>query len=238
MNDMATLMTPAPEASICVVVPALNEGAVLGRLLAELTPARFHDIVVVDNGSTDETAAIASRHPGVRLVRATRGRGRALNTGALATSADILLFLHADTALPRGARAMIGAAMAHPAVVGGCFRLSFDRRSALLRLYAWFTRYDTAFTTFGDQAYFIRRRAFERVGGFPEWPILEDVEMRRRLKRAGRFVKLPSPVVTSARRFRKHGVVRQQLRNIAIIALFHLGLSPEQLARWYRPHRG
>ena len=238
MNGLESPAIPPPETSICVVVPALNEGACLGGLLAELTSANFQDIVVVDNGSTDETMSIAAGHDGVRLVRAPRGRGLALNVGALATSAEILLFLHADTALPRGARAMIGMAVADPNVVGGCFRLSFDKRSAILRVYAWFTRYDTAFTTFGDQAYFIRRRAFERVGGFPEWPILEDVEMRRRLKRAGRFVKLPSSVVTSARRFRKHGPVRQQLRNIAIITLFYLGLSPEQLASWYRPHRG
>ena len=238
MNDIETPKIPPPETSICVVVPALNEGACLGGLLAQLTSANFHDIVVVDNGSTDETMSIAAGHDGVRLVRAPPGRGLALNVGALATSAEILLFLHADTALPRDAQAMIGTAVADPNVVGGCFRLSFDKRSALLRFYAWFTRYDTPFTTFGDQAYFIRRRAFASVGGFPEWPILEDVEMRRRLKRAGRFVKLPSPVVTSARRFRKHGPVRQQLRNIAIITLFYLGLSPEQLASWYRPHRG
>jgi rSAM/selenodomain-associated transferase 2 len=238
VTDVEAPAASAPEASICVVVPALNEGACLGRLLAELSSANFDDIVVVDNGSTDETASIAARHGGARLVRAPRGRGLALNVGARATTADVLLFLHADTTLPRGARAMICTAVADPNVVGGCFRLSFDQRSVMLRFYAWFTRYDTAFTTFGDQAYFIRRRAFACVGGFPEWPILEDVEMRRRLKRTGRFVKLPSPVVTSARRFRKSGPIRQQLRNMAIIALFHLGLSPEQLARWYRPHRG
>lgn len=238
MTDVETHAAPPADTSVCVVVPALNEGAGLGRFLAELTSANFNDIVVVDNGSTDETASIAAGHGGVRLVRSPRGRGLALNVGARATTADVLLFLHADTALPRGARAMISATVADPNVVGGCFRLSFDRRSVMLRFFAWFTRYDTAFTTFGDQAYFIRRRAFERVGGFPEWPILEDVEMRRRLKRAGRFVKLPSSVVTSARRFRKHGPVRQQLRNIAIITLFYLGLSPEQLASWYRPHRG
>jgi rSAM/selenodomain-associated transferase 2 len=173
-----------------------------------------------------------------KVWKATPGRGSALNVGALATTAEILLFLHADTALPREARAIINAAVADPSVVGGCFRLRFDARNATLRFYAWFTRFDTAFTTFGDQAYFVRRQAFEQVGGFPQWPILEDVEMRRRLKRAGRFVKLPAPVVTSARRFRRHGAIRQQLRNAAIIALFYLGSSPEQLARWYRPDRG
>jgi rSAM/selenodomain-associated transferase 2 len=238
VTDVEAPAASAPEASICVVVPALNEGACLGGLLAELSSANFDDVVVVDNGSTDETASIAARHGGVRLVRAPRGRGLALNVGARATTADVLLFLHADTALPRGARTMIRTAVADPNVVGGCFRLSFDQRSVMLRFYAWSTRYDTPFTTFGDQAYFIRRRAFSCVGGFPEWPILEDVEMRRRLKRAGRFVKLPCPVVTSARRFRTNGPIRQQLRNMAIIALFHLGLSPGQLARWYRPHRG
>jgi rSAM/selenodomain-associated transferase 2 len=238
VSKSATPAVPPPQASIGVVVPTSNEGTRLEDLLAELTSANFNEIVIVDHDSTDDTISIASRHDGVRLVRAPRGRGPALNVGALATTAEILLFLHADTVLPPGARVMIATAVADPKVVGGCFQLSFDSRSAALRFYSWFTRYDSVLTTFGDQAYFIRRQAFVRVGGFPDWPILEDVEMRRRLKRAGRFVKLPFPVVTSARRFNKYGVIRQQLRNLAIIALFYLGRSPERLARWYRPHRG
>jgi len=236
VTDFSKSETAVTKRSIGVVVPALNEGAGLCRLLAELTSAGFHDIVVVDNGSTDDSISIALQHCGVRLVSAPLGRGSALNIGALASTADVLLFLHADTTLPRGAQAMIETTVSDPNVVGGCFRLSFDTRSTVLALYAWFTRYDTVFTTFGDQAYFVRREAFKRVGGFPKWPILEDVEMRRRLRRVGRFVKLRPSVVTSARRFRKRGPIRQQLRNAAIIALFYVGLSPERLARWYRPH--
>ena len=224
--------------SICVVVPALNEATGLGTFLAKLTAAGFGEIVVVDNGSSDQTASIAARHDGVRLVSASGGRGPALNAGARATMAEFLLFLHADTVVPRGATTMIETVFADPNVVAGCFRLGFDKRSAALRVYAWFTRFDTTLTTFGDQGYFVRRRIFERVGGFPEWPIMEDVEIRRRLKRAGSFIKLPYSVVTSARRFEKHGIVWQQLKNSAILILFYLGLSPHRIAHWYRSASG
>lgn len=230
--------TNPPNPPVCVIVPTLNEGAGLGSFLGELTAAGFCEIVVVDGGSTDETALVAARHRGVRVTRAAGGRGPALNAGAHATTAKYLLFLHADTLLPRGAATKIETFFADPNAVGGCFRLTFDKQSTVLRVYAWLTRFDTAFTTFGDQAYFVRRRTFESIGGFPEWPILEDVEMRRRLKRAGHFIKLPFPVVTSARRFKKNGVIRQQLKNAAIMILFYLGLSPRRITNWYRCNPG
>jgi len=219
---------------ICVVVPARNEGAGLDCFLSKLTTAKFDEIVVVDNGSTDDTAAIALRHDGVRLICATGGRGPALNAGARATTAELLLFLHVDTELPDAAATMIEAVLAEPDTAGGCFRLGFDKQSRALRLYSWFTRFDTAFTTFGDQAYFVSRQTFERVGGFPDWPLMEDVEMRRRLKAVGRFVKLPLSVVTSARRFEKRSEIRQQLKNAALLLFFHLGVSPQRIADWYR----
>ncbi|MBZ0147728.1 MAG: TIGR04283 family arsenosugar biosynthesis glycosyltransferase [Pseudorhodoplanes sp.] len=231
---MTDRQTGSSDTPISVVVPALNEGIGLGRFLAGLTAAGFHEIVVVDNGSTDDTLRVASRHRGVRVEYATGGRGPALNAGARATTAEYLLFVHADTALPPGAAATINAAFADANVAGGCFRLSFDNPSALLRFYGWFTRFDTAFTTFGDQAYFVRRGTFEDVGGFPNWPIMEDVEFRRRLKRAGRFVKLSGAVVTSARRFDERGAVRQQLENFVLMILYYLGLPPQRIARWYR----
>jgi rSAM/selenodomain-associated transferase 2 len=226
--------TGRPISRICVIVPALNEGAGLDRFLSKLAAAKFSEIVVVDNGSTDDTASIALRHDGVRLVRVAGGRGPALNAGARATTAEFILFLHADTELPDTAATMIEAVLANPDAAGGCFRLGFDKQSRTLRLYAWFTRFDTAFTTFGDQAYFVRRQTFERVGGFPEWPLMEDVELRRRLKGVGRFVKLPLPVVTSARRFEKRGEVHQQLKNAALLIAFYLGISPRRIADWYR----
>lgn len=226
--------TGRPNSRICVIVPALNEGAGLDRFLAKLTAAKFNEIVVVDNGSTDDTASVALRHDGVRLVRAAGGRGPALNAGAQTTTAEFLLFLHADTELPDAAATMIEAVLANPDAAGGCFRLRFDKQSRALRIYAWFTRFDTAVTTFGDQAYFVRRQTFERVGGFPEWPLMEDVELRRRLKGIGRFAKLPVSVVTSARRFEKRGEIRQQFKNAILLISFYLGVSPQRIADWYR----
>jgi hypothetical protein len=99
------------------------------------------------------------------------------------------------------------------------------------------SRFDTALTTFGDQAYFVRATVFEAIGGFADWPFLEDVQLRRDLRERGRFVKLPIPVVTSARRFKGEGTVRRQLLNGLILLLFHCGISAQRLARWYRAER-
>ena len=103
----------------------------------------------------------------------------------------------------------------------------------MLGLYAAATRFDTALTSFGDQAFFASRTAYHAAGGFPAWSLMEDVELRRRLKRVGRFVKLRPRVTTSARRFEADGVARRQLRNGMILALFALGVSPERLSRMY-----
>ena len=218
--------------SIAVVIPALNEAANLERLLESLEQEGFHTLIVVDGGSKDESADIA-RRAGAIVIRSARGRGRQMNAGAAHASAPVLLFLHADTRLPSGAGALIEDALRDPTVVGGCFRLSFDKRSALLRFYASMTRFETALTTFGDQAYFVRASVFNGIGGYPEWPLLEDVQLRRDLRQRGRFVKLPSPVVTSARRFNREGTVRRQLLNGLVLLLFYCGISAERLARWY-----
>lgn len=218
--------------SIAVVIPALNEAANLERLLESLEREGFHTLIVVDGGSKDESADIAGR-AGAIVIRSARGRGRQMNAGAAHASSPVLLFLHADTRLPSGAGALIEDALRDPDVVGGCFRLSFDRRSALLRFYASMTRFETALTTFGDQAYFVRASVFDGIGGYREWPLLEDVQLRRDLRQRGRFVKLPSPVVTSARRFNREGTVRRQLLNGLVLLLFYCGISAERLARWY-----
>jgi rSAM/selenodomain-associated transferase 2 len=225
------------EARIAVIVPALNESERIGSLLDDLRRHDFAQTIVVDGGSGDGTADIAGAKPGVDVVRAARGRGLQLNAGAERAQADVLLFLHADTRLPDGACGRIRAALADTAVAGGCFRLSFDSRHPLLSLYAAMSAIDSVFTTFGDQAYFVRAQAFHDVGGFPAWPFLEDVEFRRRLKRQGRFVKLDAAVTTSARRFHAGGVLRQQLKNAIILWAFLMGVPVARLARWYAPHR-
>jgi len=231
---MASSAKPtAADPSAGVIIPVLNEAERIGPLVRSLSAAGFFEIILADGGSADGTAEIAQAAGPVSIVRAPRGRGVQINEAAKAARSDILVILHADTTLPNDALALILTAMSDPAVVGGCFRLRFDDKSAPMRFYAWSTRFETAFTTFGDQAFFFRRSIFEAIGGVPEWPFLEDVELRLRLRQKGRFVKFPQAVTTSARRFQMRGRLMGQLRNAAILAAFRLGVSPFRLARYY-----
>jgi rSAM/selenodomain-associated transferase 2 len=220
--------------TLAIVIPTLNEEPILPGLLADLASrAGDFTVTVADGGSTDGTRDVAGRFPGVRWVEAPRGRGAQMNAGAREAGGDLLLFLHADSRLPAGAFERIREALADPGVVAGSFSLAFDRDDPWLRFYARCSRWNHPLVTYGDQGLFLRRELFERVGGFPEIPLMEDVEIQRRLRRLGRFVKLREPVVTSARRFVRHGAVRQQMRNAALVSLYYLGVAPERLARGY-----
>jgi len=216
---------------LAVVIPTLNEAERIGPLLDRL--GGFDEVVVADGGSTDETPAIAAAQ-GARVVAAPRGRGPQMNAGARVSRAELLLFLHADTRLPDGAAGLIRAALAHDGVAGGAFRARFEPAGPVLRMAAAFTRFETGLTSFGDQGFFMRRSAWAAAGGFPDQPFLEDVEMRRRLKRLGRFVKLPAAVTTSARRFEAEGALRRLALNAFILLLHRLGAPPRRLQRWYR----
>lgn len=227
---------PQSEASIAVIVPVLNEAESIAALIDDLGRHGFSDVIVVDGGSEDGTPGIVAVAKTARLIRAPRGRGRQLNAGAAAVDVDILLFLHADTRLPQDACGQIRAVLKDARVLGGCFKLSFDMKHPLLSLYSRASAFDTVFTTFGDQAYFVRASAFRDVGGFPDWPFLEDVELRRRFRRRGRFMKANATVVTSARRFRSEGILRRQLLNAVILCAFLAGVPAHRLAKWYAPH--
>ena len=218
---------------IAAVVPALNEAETIGATIGALFAAGIAQIIVVDGGSADDTAGRA-RLAGAEVIRSPAGRGRQMNRGALAAKAELLVFVHADTRLPGDGAAQIRRALSDPAVVGGSFRLSFDDPHPLLAVYGRFSRLESRWTTFGDQAFFMRRQAWRAAGGFPEIPLLEDVVMRRRLRRLGLFVKAAGVVTTSARRFRREGVARRQLLNGLVLALHSLGVAPEDLNRFYR----
>jgi rSAM/selenodomain-associated transferase 2 len=219
---------------IAVLVPTLNEANRIGPLLGHLLDGGFAEIVVADGGSSDATATIARRMPGVTCIDATRGRGHQLAAAVAASTSPIILMLHADTALPADAARLIDAAMRDGSRSGGCFRLRFDQQAPSLSLYAWFSRFETGLTTFGDQAFFMRRTALDAAGGVPLWILLEDVELRRRLKSVGRFVKLPAHVVTSARRFTARGIFWTQARNLLVMLGYHLGVPITALARLYQ----
>lgn len=226
---------PRASVGISAVIPTLNEAAALPATLQALPPG-LKEVVVADGGSTDATRAIARAH-GCRVVTAPPGRGIQMNAGADAARGDVLLFLHADTALPPDAPARIVAALADPGVVGGGFLLGIDARGSVYRAIAWGANLRTRLTGvfYGDQAPFVRAEAFRAVGGFPEVPLMEDVALGRSLKRRGRVAMVPVAVRTSARRWRREGPVRATLRNVLLMTLYRLGVAPERLARWYRP---
>jgi hypothetical protein len=128
-------------------------------------------------------------------------------------------------------------ALSTPRVAGGCFCLAFDERHPLLSLYAFMSRINHGLFTYGDQGLFVSRTTFDRIGGYAALPLFEDVEILGRLKRAGRFIKLQTPITTSARRFRRDGMARREIASMGLVALYHLGVPPAQLERWYRPER-
>jgi rSAM/selenodomain-associated transferase 2 len=226
----------SPALAVSVVIPTLNEEASLRRNLAAVLAAA-DEVVVSDGGSGDRSAAVAAEL-GAQVVSGPAGRGAQLNRGAAAATAPILLFLHADTTLPAGGVDLVRAAIAAGAVGGGFFA-RFDVDRPLHRLGGWLINRRTEITRvpLGDQAQYATRRAFDALGGYRPWPILEDLDFARRLKRHGRVTMLPAPVTTAARRFVEGGVLRTVATNWLIWALFFVGVSPERLARLYREIR-
>ena len=222
---------------ISVVIPVLNESQTIESCLYRLKKQiQHHEIVVVDGGSDDNTLDIVSAFSGVKWLCSPLGRGKQMNRGAEAAKGDLLLFLHADTCLPPGGLDTIETMMAQGGIVAGSFSLSFDEPHLLLKLYALFSRINNLLFTYGDQGIFMTRHIFERIGGFREIPIMEDVEIQKRLRKMGRFVKIRRPVVTSARRFLTYGIIKQQCLNIGLVFLYHTGFSPAWLTRFYGYH--
>ncbi|GAC1456243.1 MAG: TIGR04283 family arsenosugar biosynthesis glycosyltransferase [Gemmatimonadaceae bacterium] len=194
------------------------------------------DWIVVDGGSDDGTGEIA-RTLGAQVLRAARGRGTQLNAGVAAASGEIVLFLHADIALPAGALELIRRVMNDPAIAGGNFTLRFDDSGIAAKLLGWVYATQQRFlgVWFGDSAIFCRRSIFERLGGFPASPIMEDLGFVDRLRVAGKTIKLGLPVTASSRRYRGR-LLPTILRWAMMLALYRLGVSPDRLARWYPPH--
>jgi rSAM/selenodomain-associated transferase 2 len=221
--------------TVAILIPTLDEEENLRRNLPAALAAADR-VVVSDGGSRDGTVAVA-RELGAEVVEGPPGRGRQLNLAAKAAGAapDVLVFLHADTTLPEGGveaiRRVVSEGARH-----GAFYLRFDSSRRRQRLGAALINLRTRVTRapLGDQAQWVTRELFREVGGFRDWPILEDLDLARRLKRTGRGALLEGPVVTSARRFERRGTVRTVTVNWLIWLLYFAGVPPRRLARLYR----
>jgi rSAM/selenodomain-associated transferase 2 len=221
---------------LAIIVPALREAANLARLLPALRAAApGAEIIVADAGSDDGTREVAARVAGVTVLTCERGRARQMNAGARAAHGDTLLFLHADTVLPDGFEASITRALAEPGVVAGRFDVRLDNPRWPFRMIASLMNLRSRWSgiSTGDQALFVRRDVFEALGGFPDIPLMEDIELTRRLKRRGRQAALRERVTTSARKWEREGVARTIGLMWTLRLLYACGVSPARLHRWY-----
>jgi rSAM/selenodomain-associated transferase 2 len=222
---------------VSIIVPTLNEETTmldladsLGRLRGEF------EVIICDGGSADATVELA-RRCGLRVIEAPRGRGPQMNAGARLAEGETLLFLHADTRLPENALELIAGALADKKVCGGNFSLTFggETREArlLTRIYPLLR---LGGMLYGDSAIFARRGVFERLGGYREYPIFEDCDLYRRMRRMGRFARLNERAMTSSRRFEGRFIRTFALWSLMQV-LYWLGVHPEFLNRLYKPLR-
>jgi rSAM/selenodomain-associated transferase 2 len=224
---------------ITVIIPALNEAALIGAAVASAAVCEGEEIIVVDGGSTDDTVEIA-RSMGTVVYETPPSKAGQMNTGAALACGDILIFLHADTRLPPGYAARVRRCIAQPGIAAGAFRLGIDAAGARLRFIERAANLRARFLQlpYGDQAIFMRADHFGAVGGFPDLAIMEDFELVRRLRRIGRIAQVPAAVLTSPRRWFHMGVLRSWMINQIVIIAYYLGISPKRLAGWYRRERG
>jgi rSAM/selenodomain-associated transferase 2 len=218
---------------ISVIIPVLNEEDTIGVLLDILMDSGADELLVADGGSVDRTVEIASRH--ARIVHARTGRAMQMNAAAQSASGDILLFLHADVRLGATALEMIREAMADPVVIGGNLDIRYEGKDWAATTFTRINRLRRRCGVFyGDSGVFCRRSVFEALGGFVEWPIMEDYEFGRRLRRAGKLAYLNEAIWVSDRRWRKDGLLPTMASWFFIQSLYYAGVPPKQLARLYR----
>ncbi len=221
---------------LSVVIPALDEAEQIGETVRQARAEAVSgvEITVVDGGSTDGTVERAAE-AGARVLESSRGRARQLGVGARASRGDVILFLHADTRLPSRYDSVIREALRDPQIVGGAFRFRFDRGSVVLRFIEWGARLRVALLgmPYGDQALFVRRETLEQIGGVPQAPIMEDLDLVKAMKAQGGLALLPLDAVTSARRYLARGPLRTLARHWIALLAWWLHVDRVRLAAWY-----
>ena len=224
--------------NISVVIPVLNEEKTVATALRAILPLQPFEILVVDGGSSDRTPEICGSF-GVKLLTSGRGRARQMNCGARQASGEILLFLHADTRLPESALDDIESALGDQHCPGGRFDVELEGSHWMLKIIGAMINYRSRATRIGtgDQAIFVRREIFERIGGYQDIPLMEDIALCRALKCFGRIACLRSRVVTSARRWESDGVWSTIVKMWTLKFLYLAGVSPARLNKFYADTR-
>jgi uncharacterized protein len=233
--------TAAPTLKVSVILPVLNECEWLPRTIASLESQPWvHEIIAVDACSTDGTREWLVQQKRIIVIDSARGKGLQINAGAEKAASDILLFLHADSLLPPDAGEQIQNVLRSERVAGGCFCVRFEemRPWALKLVSAGInlrTRWKRSAT--GDQGIFVRKETFAQVGGCPDWPLFEDVELVRRIKKRGEFGVVGSPLTISPRRYLEHGIFKTACLIYALRLAFWAGVSPFRLKTWFSDAR-
>lgn len=224
------------EALLSVIIPTLNEeNNIVPCIRSVGNEEAGCEIILSDGGSTDGTIERAGAFKGVRVVNSARGRGLQMNKGAAEARGEVFLFLHADTRLEEGWSRAVRSLLSDSSVVGGAFtfRVASDKRRYRLTEFLVSLRCGIFKLPYGDQGIFVRREIFEDLGGFREFPLMEDVDMISRMRKKGRIGILGKKAFTHHRRWETEGWICASLQNQLIMVLFRLGLSPETLARMY-----
>jgi rSAM/selenodomain-associated transferase 2 len=220
--------------ALSVIIPALNEARSIGATIDALNElSGSAEVIVVDGGSRDGTVELLSVR-GVRVIKSERGRGLQMHAGACAARGEVLWFLHADTLAPADAAERIREALSDARTVGGNFRIRFDGERRAARFLTWlYPQLARLGLCYGDSGIFVRREAYERSGGFQPFPIFEDLDLIRKLRRTGRMARVEATVVTSSRRFEGRSFTLTFARWAALQTLYWLGVHPRRLGRMY-----
>ncbi|MBC2715457.1 MAG: glycosyltransferase family 2 protein [Desulfobacteraceae bacterium] len=224
---------------ISIIIPVIDESSIINQSLEALKKTALSnacEIIVVDGDSSGSTIhAITEKN--IKKIKGPRGRGAQMNSGARIAGGRILLFLHADTLLPVDAMDHVIFACNRNKIVGGAFDLEIDSDRFIYRLIDKIASIRSRLTRipYGDQAIFMIKKTFIDIGGFKKIPIMEDIDLMRRIKHAGHKIHfIPEPVKTSARRWENEGIVFCTIRNILLSTMFYLGVPPKSLKKWYK----